>query len=125
MKKLSITISIILIGSSLLPQTFAASKVTPDGFGTEASCYGGSVSFGGRQLFAEGFPGKYCSECCGGNVEVIASINDYDDGEVRCVAWGKLGRNDDISVAHWFEKSRRAGWVKYGQSSLCETSQKP
>ena len=107
------------------PQAIAASASRPDGFRTSADCYGGFVSYNGKSIFSERFPGKYCGECCGG-VDATANIQDFPALDVRCVQWGKIGRNDDINTAHWFEKAgRRAGWAYFGRSSLCFTSQMP
>ena len=96
-------------------------------FRASGSCYGGSVIYKGRHLWDSEFPGVICSDCCGGNVELEITIEEYEkDGvSLRAVQFGKLGRNDDLYWTQWFAKVPVVGWSHFGSSTQALLSQCP
>ncbi len=119
-----ICLSLLITFLLFSPQAIAASVSRPDGFRAEANCYGFSITYRNKTLYTESFV-RFPGFSSGGEDPTV-NIQDFPALDVRCVQLGKLGRNDDIYVAQWFEPAgRRIGWARFGRSSLCLTSQMP
>ena len=66
-------------------------------------CYGSRIEEDGRVVSgtAFGYPGRLCSDCCGGSRTFARWYNHEISGrQVSCVIISKIGRNDDISEAY-------------------------
>ncbi|MGK7899554.1 MAG: hypothetical protein AB4372_39560 [Xenococcus sp. (in: cyanobacteria)] len=96
-------------------------------FRASGDCYGGFVSFRGRNIWQNPFPGVICSECCGGRVDLEIKIAEYqkDGATIRGCQFGKLGRNDDIYWTQWFVKVPFVGWAHFGSSTQALLAEAP